>query len=134
MKWVLKYLIYILILFISLFILIKILIACNRCSVCQYEMSVEIERGRINEPNCCPKCKTQFSMMLIHNRCFFTDRFAKFLSTNYFKINNNYKYIAECYFTEVYFINLFLSTLIRYTNSNFCVWHLTLFQKKSSKF
>merc|ERR1719457_431553 len=45
-----------------------------RCSVCQYEMSVEIERGRINEPNCCPKCKTQFSMMLIHNRCFFTDR------------------------------------------------------------
>jgi len=45
-----------------------------RCSVCQYEMSVEIERGRINEPNCCPKCKTQFSMVLIHNRCFFTDR------------------------------------------------------------
>ena len=47
-----------------------------RCNVCKYEVAVEIERGRINEPTICPSCKTNFSMAMIHNRCFFTDKSA----------------------------------------------------------
>ncbi|XP_076806416.1 DNA replication licensing factor mcm4-A-like [Clavelina lepadiformis] len=45
-----------------------------RCNVCHHEVSVEIERGRIAEPNICEKCKTTHSMSLIHNRSLFTDR------------------------------------------------------------
>lgn len=45
-----------------------------RCNVCQFEVSVEIERGRINEPINCSNCHTSHSMSIIHNRCYFTDR------------------------------------------------------------
>ena len=45
-----------------------------RCNVCDHEVSVEIERGRIAEPAVCDHCKTSHSMSLIHNRSLFTDR------------------------------------------------------------
>jgi len=51
-------------------------IAFFRCLVCQHTMQVEIDRGRINEPERCPRdvCNSQGSMSLIHNRCEFTDK------------------------------------------------------------
>nr|XP_002123450.1 DNA replication licensing factor MCM4 [Ciona intestinalis] len=45
-----------------------------RCNVCNHEVTVEIERGRIAEPSICDRCKTTHSMSLIHNRSLFTDR------------------------------------------------------------
>ena len=47
-----------------------------RCSVCKYETTVEIERGRIAEPSSCVHCKTNYSMALVHNRSLFTDRWC----------------------------------------------------------
>jgi DNA replication licensing factor MCM4 len=47
-----------------------------RCLVCQHTMQVEIDRGRINEPERCPRdvCNSQGTMSLIHNRSDFTDK------------------------------------------------------------
>lgn len=47
-----------------------------RCLVCQHTMQVEIDRGRINEPERCPRdvCSSLGSMSLIHNRSDFTDK------------------------------------------------------------
>ncbi|KAK6643233.1 hypothetical protein RUM43_004738 [Polyplax serrata] len=48
--------------------------ALFRCSVCDKECDVEIDRGRIVEPTFCDSCNTNHSFQLIHNRCSFTDR------------------------------------------------------------
>lgn len=45
-----------------------------RCHVCHFSVSVEIERGEINEPAACANCSTQQSMSLVHNRSHFTDK------------------------------------------------------------
>ena len=47
-----------------------------RCLVCNHTVPVEIDRGRIAEPDRCPRevCNQQGSMSLIHNRCEFADR------------------------------------------------------------
>ncbi|SPO31510.1 related to replication licensing factor MCM4 [Ustilago trichophora] len=47
-----------------------------RCLVCNHTVPVEIDRGRIAEPNCCPRqvCNLQGSMSLIHNQCKFSNR------------------------------------------------------------
>ena len=47
-----------------------------RCMVCQHTVQEEIDRGRINEPNKCPReqCKAQGTMSLIHNRSEFADK------------------------------------------------------------
>lgn len=47
-----------------------------RCSVCQNATTVMIDRGRIREPTRCPRdaCKSQASMVLIHNRCSFMNK------------------------------------------------------------
>jgi DNA replication licensing factor MCM4 len=47
-----------------------------RCLVCNHTVPVEIDRGRIAEPDRCPRqvCNLQGSMSLIHNRCEFSDR------------------------------------------------------------
>lgn len=45
-----------------------------RCATCQYEVVVEIERGRIQEPSTCTNCSDIHSMTLIHNRSVFTDK------------------------------------------------------------
>lgn len=47
-----------------------------RCNQCQHTYPVEIDRGRIAEPDRCPRevCSTLGSMTLIHNRSEFADR------------------------------------------------------------
>ncbi|WVQ86199.1 hypothetical protein IAT38_008367 [Cryptococcus sp. DSM 104549] len=47
-----------------------------RCSVCQHTSQAEIERGRINEPEQCPRdvCAQKGTMTLIHNRSDYVDK------------------------------------------------------------
>lgn len=47
-----------------------------RCSVCQHTLVSDIDRGRIQEPNRCPReaCNTLGSMVLIHNRSQFMNK------------------------------------------------------------
>ncbi|KAM0747173.1 MCM-domain-containing protein [Meredithblackwellia eburnea MCA 4105] len=51
-------------------------LAFFRCLSCSHTVSVEIDRGKIAEPDKCPRevCNLQGSMSLIHNRCEFADR------------------------------------------------------------
>lgn len=51
-------------------------LAFFRCMVCQHTQQEEIDRGRINEPNKCPReqCGAQGTMSLIHNRSEFADK------------------------------------------------------------
>ena len=51
-------------------------VAFFRCSVCHHTVQVEIDRGRITEPQRCPRdmCNQLGSLSLIHNRCEFADR------------------------------------------------------------
>ena len=48
--------------------------ALFRCSVCKFEASVEVERGRISEPTLCTSCNTNHSFALIHNRSHYSDK------------------------------------------------------------
>merc|ERR1712018_358209 len=48
--------------------------ALFRCSVCKFEASVEVERGRISEPTLCTNCNTNHSFALIHNRSHYSDK------------------------------------------------------------
>lgn len=47
-----------------------------RCSACNYSVVRGIDRGRIQEPQRCPRaaCNSLGSMTIIHNRCEFADR------------------------------------------------------------
>ncbi|WVO18176.1 hypothetical protein L204_105879 [Cryptococcus depauperatus] len=47
-----------------------------RCLVCQHTVQADIDRGRINEPEKCPRdvCGLVGTMSLIHNRSEFTDK------------------------------------------------------------
>ncbi|KAK6544129.1 DNA replication licensing factor, mcm4 component [Orbilia ellipsospora] len=47
-----------------------------RCDVCNQDIKVEIERGKIIEPTRCPRelCNTPNSMQLVHNRSEFADK------------------------------------------------------------
>ncbi|KIJ37049.1 hypothetical protein M422DRAFT_178459 [Sphaerobolus stellatus SS14] len=47
-----------------------------RCLTCSHTVQVEIDRGRIAEPQRCPRdlCRSEGTMNLIHNRCEFADR------------------------------------------------------------
>lgn len=51
-------------------------IAFFRCNACSHTVTVEIDRGKIAEPDRCPRdvCNLQGSMLLVHNRCEFADR------------------------------------------------------------
>ncbi|XP_063075781.1 DNA replication licensing factor MCM4 [Engraulis encrasicolus] len=44
------------------------------CKVCNFNMRVEVDRGRIAEPSVCRNCNTTHSMALVHNRSAFSDR------------------------------------------------------------
>jgi len=48
--------------------------ALFRCSVCNFECSVEVEKGRIAEPTLCTNCNTNHSFSLVHNRSRFSDK------------------------------------------------------------
>jgi DNA replication licensing factor MCM4 len=45
-----------------------------QCTVCKFTTTVELERGRIQEPNLCTHCNTNHCFQLIHNRSQFTDK------------------------------------------------------------
>ncbi|KAI9005605.1 MCM2/3/5 family-domain-containing protein [Hyaloraphidium curvatum] len=47
-----------------------------QCSVCDYTVKVNIDRGRIEEPTKCPReaCNARNSMRIVHNRCEFSDK------------------------------------------------------------
>lgn len=45
-----------------------------RCTICQATTTVELDRGRIEEPSFCTHCNTRLCMEMIHNRCAFTDK------------------------------------------------------------
>jgi DNA replication licensing factor MCM4 len=47
-----------------------------RCEVCNHTVKVDIDRGKIAEPNKCPReaCKSPFSMQIVHNRSGFADK------------------------------------------------------------
>lgn len=51
-------------------------LAFFKCSVCDHTVSVEIDRGVIQEPTVCPRpvCGQRNSMVLIHNRSIFADK------------------------------------------------------------
>lgn len=51
-------------------------LAFFRCLVCQHTVQEEIDRGRINEPQRCPReeCNKLGTMTLIHNRSEFADK------------------------------------------------------------
>jgi DNA replication licensing factor MCM4 len=48
--------------------------ALFRCTVCKFEASVEVEKGRIAEPTLCTHCNTNHSFTLVHNRSHFKDK------------------------------------------------------------
>ncbi|OAF71599.1 DNA replication licensing factor MCM4 [Intoshia linei] len=48
--------------------------ACFKCSKCGKEKFVDIERGRIEEPNSCEYCNTTKCHQIIHNLCRFSDK------------------------------------------------------------
>lgn len=47
-----------------------------RCLVCSHTLPVDIDRGKIAEPDMCPReaCQSKGTMSLIHNRCSFADK------------------------------------------------------------
>lgn len=45
-----------------------------KCIVCSFTTSVEIDRGRIQEPTLCTHCNTNHCFQLVHNRSHFTDK------------------------------------------------------------
>jgi len=45
-----------------------------KCSVCGNVVTSEVDRGRIEEPNLCSNCNTNYSYTLVHNRSKFSDR------------------------------------------------------------
>jgi DNA replication licensing factor MCM4 len=47
-----------------------------RCSVCDYTVEIENDRGRIMEPTVCNNnnCKSSNTMQIVHNRCVFADK------------------------------------------------------------
>ncbi|KAJ3170456.1 hypothetical protein HK101_011360 [Irineochytrium annulatum] len=51
-------------------------LAYFRCSQCEGAETAEVDRGRVIEPARCPReeCRAKSSMMLIHNRCLFSDK------------------------------------------------------------
>lgn len=51
-------------------------VAFFRCLTCNHTVQVEIDRGKIDEPQRCPRdvCASIGTMSLVHNRCEFADR------------------------------------------------------------
>lgn len=45
-----------------------------KCIVCSFTTTVEIDRGRIQEPTLCTHCNTNHCFQLVHNRSHFTDK------------------------------------------------------------
>jgi DNA replication licensing factor MCM4 len=51
-------------------------VAFFRCAVCNHAVTVDLDRGKINEPTICPKpiCASSNSMQIVHNQCKFANK------------------------------------------------------------
>jgi DNA replication licensing factor MCM4 len=49
-------------------------VAFFRCVVCGHEVEVQIDRGKIKEPNSCTRCHSKNAYEIVHNRCFFANK------------------------------------------------------------
>lgn len=47
---------------------------CPQALECSYEMTADVELGRVEEPTQCSSCQSKFSMRLIHNRSRFDNK------------------------------------------------------------
>uniref|UniRef100_A0A0R3RRE8 DNA replication licensing factor MCM4 n=1 Tax=Elaeophora elaphi TaxID=1147741 RepID=A0A0R3RRE8_9BILA len=45
-----------------------------QCTVCNFPVDVEVDRGRIEEPAVCHNCQSKYSFQLVHNRSLFMDK------------------------------------------------------------
>ncbi|EFO18222.1 DNA replication licensing factor mcm4-B [Loa loa] len=45
-----------------------------QCTVCNFPVDVEVDRGRIEEPAMCHNCQSKYSFQLVHNRSLFMDK------------------------------------------------------------
>uniref|UniRef100_A0AAF5PZ15 DNA replication licensing factor MCM4 n=1 Tax=Wuchereria bancrofti TaxID=6293 RepID=A0AAF5PZ15_WUCBA len=45
-----------------------------QCTVCNFSVDVEVDRGRIEEPAVCHNCQSKYSFQLAHNRSLFMDK------------------------------------------------------------
>lgn len=45
-----------------------------KCISCDFTTTVEIDRGRINEPTVCTNCNNNYCFSLVHNRSHYTDK------------------------------------------------------------
>jgi DNA replication licensing factor MCM4 len=45
-----------------------------KCSICGRNENIQLQRGKITEPNDCKNCKSKYSYELMHNRSYFTDK------------------------------------------------------------
>ncbi|KAJ8682054.1 hypothetical protein QAD02_017846 [Eretmocerus hayati] len=45
-----------------------------KCIVCSFQATVEIDRGRINEPTVCTNCNNNYCFSLVHNRSHYSDK------------------------------------------------------------
>ncbi|CAG9534502.1 unnamed protein product [Cercopithifilaria johnstoni] len=45
-----------------------------QCTVCNFPIDVEVDRGRIEEPAVCHNCQSKYSFQLVHNRSLFMDK------------------------------------------------------------
>ncbi|CAG2178198.1 unnamed protein product [Oppiella nova] len=55
-------------------IIAEMCVAYFECTVCNFGLTVEVDRGSIAEPHVCRQCNTNFSFRLVHNRSQFTDK------------------------------------------------------------
>ena len=44
------------------------------CSNCEWEETVQVDKGRIEEPTVCRNCQAKNSFRMVHNRCVFKDK------------------------------------------------------------
>ena len=54
--------------------ILHIIAAFFECTICHSTTTVEIDRGRIAEPTVCTHCNAKYTMTLVHNRSYFTDK------------------------------------------------------------
>uniref|UniRef100_A0A915Q7V6 DNA replication licensing factor MCM4 n=1 Tax=Setaria digitata TaxID=48799 RepID=A0A915Q7V6_9BILA len=45
-----------------------------QCTVCNFPIDIEVDRGRIEEPAVCHNCQSKYSFQLVHNRSLFMDK------------------------------------------------------------
>ena len=62
-----------------------------RCSICQNETDVSVDRGRIDEPVECERCNGKHTFEMVHNRCLYVvfERFVSLIHTSHHLNHSN---------------------------------------------